>query len=350
LKNSKNYIPQDVANFCAMVLEKLNMQAKDAKLVADSLVQANLRGVDSHGVARMPIYTERLSRELVDPNPQIEIVKETSATALMNGKCGMGQVVAAKAMEIAIAKAKEAGIGLVGVRNSSHFGTASFFSEMALKEDMIGIAMSNAPATMAPWGARVPYLGTNPFSFAIPTGKEVPIILDMATSVIARGKIILAHQKGEPIEPGLAIDTDGNITTDAEKALEGAVLPFGGPKGSGIALLIDILSGILNGAAFGPHIADLYRNLECKQNVGHLLGAINLNAFAGIIDFKVTIDAMIREIKDLPKAAGVNEIFMPGEIEYRSQKKREQEGIPLGTEVVEELKQLGIKYQVEWIG
>lgn len=350
MKNISSYGYTQLRDFCARVLEKFDLPSEDAYLVADSLVQANLRGVDSHGVTRMGIYTERLSRGLIDPNPQVEIIKETVATALIDGKDGMGQVVASKAMKIAINKAKESGIGLVGVRNSSHFGTAAYFSEMALREDMIGIALSNAPATMALWGGRTPFVGTNPFSFAIPTGGEQPIVLDMATSVIARGKIIMANQKGESIPVGLAVDKEGILTTDAARALEGAVLPFGGAKGSGIALLIDILTGILNGAAYGPHIADLYRSLETRQNVGHLLGAININAFMGIFSFKETIDAMIREIKNLPAAQGLECIMLPGEIEFKEQKKRELEGITLDEEVAGDLREIGVKYRVDWIG
>lgn len=350
MKNISSYGHNQLRDFCARVMEKLNLPSEDAYLVADSLVQANLRGVDSHGVTRMGIYTERLSRGLIDPNPQIEVIKETAASALIDGKNGMGQVVASQAMKIAVSKAKEAGIGLAGVRNSTHFGTAAYFSEMALKEDMIGIALSNAPATMALWGGRTPYVGTNPFSFAIPTGDEQPIVLDMATSVIARGKIIMANQKGESIPAGLAVDKEGIMTTDAAKALEGAVLPFGGPKGSGIALLIDILSGVLNGAAYGPHIADLYKSLESKQNVGHLLGAINVSSFIGIFSFKETMNAMMWEIKNLPAAQGQEYIILPGEIEMKEQKKRELEGIKLDEEVVCELKEIGVKFQVDWIG
>lgn len=349
MKDNKKYGHNELRDFCTKVLQKFDLPYEDAHLVADSLVQANLRGVDSHGVTRMGIYTERLSRGLIDPNPKVDVIKETAATALIDGKHGMGQVVAAIAMKIAICKAKEAGIGLVGVRNSSHFGTAAYFSQMALQEDMIGIALSNAPATMALWGGRTPYVGTNPFSFAVPTGTDMPIILDMATSVIARGKIIMAAQKGESIPLGLAVDKEGLMTTNAADALEGAVLPFGGPKGSGIALLIDVLSGVLNGAAFGPHISDLYRNFEVKQNVGHLLGAINLGAFAGIIDFKAAIDTMIKEIKALPAAKGTEYILLPGEIEINEQKKRETEGFGLDVEVVEELMRLGKTYNVEWI-
>lgn len=350
MKNNTKYSSKDLREFCTNVLLKFELPFEDAALVADSLVQANLRGVDSHGVTRMGIYTDRLKKGLIDPKPQVETIKETAATALLNGKHGMGQVVASKAMKIAITKAKEAGIGFVGVMNSSHFGTAAYFSQMALEEDMIGIALSNAPATMALWGGKTPFVGTNPFSFAVPTGLDQPIILDMATSIIARGKIIMAAQKGEVITHGIAVDKEGIITTNAADALEGAVLPFGGAKGSGIALLIDILAGVLNGAAFGPHISDLYRNFEEKQNVGHLLGAINLDAFTGLFNFKAGIAAMVKEIKGLPAAKGVECILLPGEIELEKEKMRELEGIELDFEVVSELKVLAKTYEVKWIG
>lgn len=332
--------------FCSVILQKAEIPPAEADLIAESLVRANLRGVDSHGVARMAIYVKRLRKKLVNPNPMINILRETPAMAVMDGDNGPGQVVAARAMELAMAKARESGIGLVGVCNSNHFGAAAFFTMMALREEMIGMALSNAPATMAPWGGRSPYLGTNPISVAVPAGEELPIVLDMATSVIARGKIILAAQKGECIPSGCAIDTDGEATTDAARALDGCVLPFGGPKGSAISLLIDVLAGVLTGAAFGPHIGDLYRNVECPQCVGHMMGAIDISWFSDIHTFKKRIDQMIRELKSVPPAKGVSEVLLPGEIEMCIERQREAEGIPLTSEVIDDLRNLALDYGV----
>jgi LDH2 family malate/lactate/ureidoglycolate dehydrogenase len=349
VKSLKRYGAKELLNFCTQVLVKLGVEEEKAHLLADTLVQANLRGVDSHGVTRMGIYVERIRRGLVDPHAEPEIIKDTPAVALMDAKSSIGQVASYRAMQLAIKKAKEIGTGLVGVRGSNHFGAAAYYTMCALKEDLIGIALSNAPATMAPWGARSPYIGTNPISVAIPSKKRLPIVFDMATSIVARGKIILAAQKGESIPEGWAIDTEGRITTDAKKALEGAVLPFGGAKGSAIAILIDIFAGILTGAAFGPHIGDLYRNFKERQNLGHVFAAIDPRAFGDIEEFKNRVDQMIDEIKGLPPAYGVEEVLLPGEIEFRTEEVRKREGIPLKPEVEEMLKALGKEFDVPWI-
>lgn len=343
------YGAEDLLNFCTSIFVKLGVEEEKARLLSDTMVQANLRGVDSHGVTRTGIYVERIRRGLVDPKTEPEIVKESPAMALIDAKSAIGQVVSYQAMKLAINKAREVGTGLVGVRGSNHFGAAAYYTMCALKEDMIGIALSNAPATMAPWGARSPYMGTNPISVAVPAKNRLPIVFDMATSIVARGKIILAAQKGESIPEGWAIDTEGRITTDAQKALEGAVLPFGGAKGSAIAILIDVFSGILTGAAFGPHIGDLYRNFQDRQNLGHIFAAIDPDYFGDVENFKERVDQMIDEVKSLPPAYGVEEVLLPGEIEFRTEETRKKEGIPLEPEVEEMLQRLGKEFNVPWV-
>jgi LDH2 family malate/lactate/ureidoglycolate dehydrogenase len=185
---------------------------------------------------------------------------------------------------------------------------------------------------------------------AVPAGQELPIVLDMATSVAARGKIILAAQRGESIPAGWAIDSDGEVTTNAARALAGSILPFGGPKGSAIALLIDVLVGVLTGAAFGPYVGDLYRNMERPQGLGHMMGAINIGCFSDVDAFKKRMDTMIRELKSVPPAKGVSEVLLPGEIEARIQQRREAEGIPLTPDVINDLYRLGLEYEVPWCG
>ncbi|HEY83242.1 MAG TPA: Ldh family oxidoreductase [Dehalococcoidia bacterium] len=348
VKTTGFFDPSELKRFCRALLEKVNIPPKDAELIAESLVRANLRGVDSHGVSRMAIYIERLKKGLVNPRPEIAILQQTPAMALVDGDNGCGQVVAKMAMELAMTKARETGVSLVGIRNSTHFGAAAFFSTMALERDMIGIALANSYATVAPWGSRVAYFGTNPLSVAVPTGRELPVVLDMATSVAAWGKIILAAQKGEAIPAGWAIDSDGEITTDAARALQGALMPFGGPKGSGISLIIDVLAGILTGAGYGPYVGDLYKSLDRPQNVGQMVGVIDISRFSDVNEFKNRMDKVIREIKSLPRAKGVSEILLPGEIEIRNQERREREGIPLPPTTVEELRKLSAEYGVPW--
>jgi len=337
---------KELKTFCIELFKSEGVPSKEAEIIADNLVQANLRGVDSHGVSRIPIYMKRLKLGLVNPVCKTKIEKKSGSIAVMNGCNSMGAVVGYKAMNYAINEAREKGIFFIAVNNSNHFGTAAFFAMMALDHDMIGFSTSNAPSTMAPWGGIKPFFGTNPFAVAIPANKRLPIVIDMATSVVARGKIILAQKNNEKIPEGWAINKEGEMTTDPKEALEGSVLPFAGPKGYSIALLIDVFCGILSGAVYGPHINSLYENFEEPQNIGHCFAAINISKLIDIKDFKNKIDKMIEEIKSSPKAKHVKEIYLPGEIEFNTQKERLEKGIPLTKPVIEELKALGESYNL----
>jgi LDH2 family malate/lactate/ureidoglycolate dehydrogenase len=328
------------------VLTQAGLPLADAETVASSLVSANLRGVDSHGVTRLEIYVKRLKAGAINANPNIRIVAESDATLLIDGDNGMGQVVGRKAMEWGIAKAKKNGAVMVGVRHSNHFGTGAFFVQQGIEQNLITWAMSNAPSTMAPWGGVKPYLGTNPYAFGIPAGQYDPIILDMATSVVARGKIISAAKEGKTIPEGWAIDREGRPTTNAQDALDGCVLPFGGPKGYAISLMIDIMSGVLTGAGFGPHINQIYGDFDKSQNVGHFFQLLDVSRLMPVEQFKQRVDQMISEIKNAPKAVGTDEIFLPGEIEMNTMRKRLREGIPLSGEVYREIKQVGDSFGI----
>jgi LDH2 family malate/lactate/ureidoglycolate dehydrogenase len=336
-----NLKSENLTNFVCDVFKTVGLSDENSLTVADSLVAANLRGVDSHGVTRVPIYVKRLREGATNPNPDVKIVKESDATLLVDGDDGMGQIVGLEAMKLGIAKAKKNGGVHIGVTRSSHFGAGAYFVKRGTQEDMITFAMSNAPSTMAPWGGIQPYFGTNPYAYGIPAGKYEPIVLDMATSVVARGKIIMAAQNGSDIPEGWAIDQKGRPTTDSQAALDGSVLPFGGPKGYGISLMIDIMSGVLTGAGFGPHINNIYGDYDKPQNVGHFFQLVDINQFMPAEEYKQRIDQMIEEIKSSPAAEGVGEIFVPGEIENNTEKARLENGIDLEKEVYEGLKQVG---------
>jgi LDH2 family malate/lactate/ureidoglycolate dehydrogenase len=327
--------------FCEEVFLSSGMSREDASIVADSLVQANLRGVDSHGVARVGIYVKRLEMGLVNPRPDVGVVRESAGTLLVDGDNGMGQVVGVRALDLGLDKAKESGGVSVGVRRSNHYGAGAYYVQRAVARDTIAFAYSNAPPTMAPWGGVDPYVGTNPYTFGAPAGEHQPIILDMATSIVARGKIILAAERGEPIPEGWAVDQQGNPTTDAREALEGSVLPFGGPKGYAISLMIDIMAGVLTGAGFGPGVNSLYDNFDEPQNVGAFFQLIDIGRFSDPATFKAKIDRMIEDIKSARKAAGTEEIFLPGEIEFLTEQERMVSGIPVGAETIAELKEVG---------
>jgi LDH2 family malate/lactate/ureidoglycolate dehydrogenase len=324
------------------------MPKDEAYINADNLVDADLTGVESHGVSRMAIYLKRIRDGVVNPKCEIKVVAEHPAVLVIDAKNSMGAVASYKAMEMAIKKAKASGVAFVTVRNSNHYGTAAYYTKMALEHDMIGFSSTNGPARMAPWGGKDPYFGTNPFSIAVPAGQELPVVADMATSLVARGKIILAAKNNKEIPLGWAINKDGEDTTNAKEALEGTVLPFGGPKGSAIALLIDVFSGILAGASFGPHIKDMYANFEEPTNTGHIFGAFDISKFIDTSLFKQNMDQMIREIKGSTPAKGVQEIFLPGEIELKKKQQRLKEGIPLSPAVIKELKEEGALCRVAW--
>lgn len=337
---------EKLQQFCRELFKRAGVAEEHAKTVAESLIQADLRGVDSHGVVRTAIYIERIEKNMMNPLAEPEIESEDFSTVLINGNNNIGAVVGKKAVEVALEKAKERGVAIVGVKGSNHFGTGAYYALKAIEQNMILLVMSNASQTMPPTGGKRPFIGTNPLAIGVPSGKETPFVLDMATSLVARGKIIVSAQKGEDIPLGWAVDKNGNPTTDAFEALEGAVLPLGGPKGYAISMFIDILSGVLTGAGYGKYVNNMYENWQEPQNVGHLFIAIDINRFIPIDLFKERMDNYICEIKAEPKADGVKEILIPGEIEFRKTQERKNHGIELPLKVVEELNEIGNRYGV----
>jgi LDH2 family malate/lactate/ureidoglycolate dehydrogenase len=341
------YSHEGLKRFCFEVFHRAGVGREEAEIVADSLVQADLRGIESHGVVRTDIYLQRIESNMIDPNAEIRIESESDATILVNGNNNFGSVIGTKALNLALERAKKHGASIVGVKGSNHFGTGAYYALKAIEQNMILLVISNASQTMPPTGGIRPFIGTNPLAIGVPAGEELPFLLDMATSVVARGKIIVAAQKGEPIPLGWAIDKAGNPTTDALQALEGSVLPLGGPKGYAISMFIDILSGVLTGAGFGRYVNNMYENWEEPQNVGHFFIAIDIDRFIPVELFKKRMDQYIQEIKAEPKAPGVEEIFIPGEIEFRLVNERVNKGIKLPIKVVEQLNQIGIRYQLD---
>lgn len=338
--------PDKLKKYCATLFEKIGVPADEAAIVGDSLVEADLTGVESHGVSRVGIYMKRLEEGVVEKNAQLKVLSEFPGGMVIDGCNSMGVVTSVRAMRMGMEKAKESGVVFITIRNSNHFGTAAYFTKMAARENMIAYACSNAPSTMAPWGSFQKYLGTNPFSVAVPTADE-PIVLDMATSVVARGKIVMSDKKGESIPEGWAITKDGAPTTNAKEALDGTVLPFGGPKGYGIALMIDIMSGILSGASFGTHLNEFW-DVETPQSLGHNFLILNVSKFVPADEFSSRIDQMKTEIKALPKIDGVKEIFMPGEIELNKRKANMTNGMELPEVVTKELTALGERFGLKF--
>ncbi|HEY8426317.1 MAG TPA: Ldh family oxidoreductase [Limnochordales bacterium] len=314
---------------CQRILERAGMRPEDAFLVADSLVMAELRGVRSHGVVRLPVYVERIRRGVLDPRAELRVVRDHKAVATLDACDGHGIPAGVRAMDRCIEKAREYGVGAVAVRRSNHFGAAWYFARRAVEAGMIGVAAANADAFVAPWGAARRYLGTNPIAIGIPAGEEPPIALDMATSAVAHGRIMLAKQRGESIPLGWALDREGRPTTDPSAALEGALLPFGEAKGSALSLIIDLLCGPLAGALTGPFIAALYADLDRPQRLGHFFMAIDVAAFADPAEFRQRVDESIRAIRALPPAHGFERVYLPGEPEWLNEQRNRQQGLVL---------------------
>jgi L-2-hydroxycarboxylate dehydrogenase (NAD+) len=328
---------EDLTGYAAAMFLAVGMSEADSALIAGDLVKANLRGVDSHGVSRIPMYIERLKRGLVNPRPDVQVTKVAGAVAAVDGDNGMGFIASNIAINAACEIAGELGIGLAGVHRSTHFGMGASYALRAIERGFISMIFTNSSPAMPMWGGRTAFLGASPIAAGIPGGKHPPFVIDMAMTVIARGKIRLAAMKGDPIPEGLALDVDGNPTTDSAKAFEGVCLPFGGVKGSVLATLMDLMSGVLTGANFGGDVKSLYFDHSEPQNVGHLFFAIKPDLFLSMGDFGSRMDKFYERIKELPHAPGVDEIMMPGEPEQRREDVRRRTGIPVDGNVVADL-------------
>ena len=330
------------------VFLKLGVPKDDSELFTDSLIEANLRGVDTHGITRMlPTFVKRLQTGVLNTHTRLEIIREKSGTALIDCNNGIGQVSSKFAMELAIKKAQTTGIALVATTHSNHFGSAAYWATKALDHNMIGFSSTNAPAAVAPTGGAEAFLGTNPFAIAIPAGTESPFVLDMATSVVARGRIHLYAKQNMPLEPGWALDEYGKPTIDPHAALRGFLTPIGGYKGYGISLAIDMICGVLTGSSYGTHFPGfLADNLDDPTDLGSIFAAINIESFIETSEFKLSMDQAIREIKNCKKSEGTQRIYIPGEIELEMKKERLSKGIPLPEVVVREFENLGKELNV----
>jgi len=334
--------------FARSVLAANGVPDDHAAIVANCLVHADLRGVDTHGLCRLPVYLDRLRRKLINANPKLEPKRVTPVAASLDGDNGFGFVIGLCAMEEAIAMAREYGIGVVSVKRSTHFGMAASYALPAVEAGMMAMVFSNASPAMPPWGGRGMLLGTNPFCMAAPAGKHRPIILDMSPAVAARGKIRRAERRGETIPLGYALDAHGKPTTDPKAALDGGVvLPIGEHKGSGISMFMDIFGGVISGANFGGEVGDQYKALDRAQDVGHFFLAMRPNLFVSEDDYRARIDALIERVRAVPRADGCAEILLPGEPEDRIEDERRRRGIPYAASEIaalqDEAKKAGVQ-------
>lgn len=347
MNNTIFYDSHTLSEFCINVLIKAGIKTEDAKIITDSIIFAELRNISSHGVVRLSTYVERIEKDVVNPNAEMVYLVNEGAIALLDANNGIGQVAGHKAMTKSISIAQDYGIGMVVVKNSNHFGVASYYSMIASEKGMIGIVLTNASPAIAPYGTKTPLLGTNPLTVAIPANKEKPIVLDMAMSTVARGKIRLNALKNQDIPIGWALDEEGNATTDSNKALRGSLLPIGGVKGSALSLIIDILCGVLSGTSSIGEVKNI-TDMSGPSKTGHVFMAIDITKFISEGTFTRNIDLSINTIKSLTPL-NENKIYMPGEIEMNLMEERKKKGIPLDTEVINSLNNLAERYGVSEI-
>nr|WP_314256845.1 Ldh family oxidoreductase [uncultured Devosia sp.] len=329
--NGKLYVAsQDLTEVSAKLLEKHGLSAADALTVAECLVEADLRGVETHGVVRLTHYLNRIRLGLINPTPDMKLTSPSAVAMSIDGDDGFGFVVAKRAMEEAIAMAATSGIGLVSVRRSSHFGMAASYVIQAVKAGYMSMVFTNASASMPPWGGMDPVLGTSPFAAGAPGGKLPPFVLDMAVAVAARGKVRLAAKRGQDVPIGWGLDKDGKNTTDPNAILDGGVvLPVGGPKGSAIAMMMDIFSGVFSGSAFAGEVTNHTEEFTKPQDVGHFILAIKPDLFQSMESFLGRMDYLTAKVKGSALADGFSEILVSGEPEARLEASRKATGIAL---------------------
>ncbi len=349
---------EQLSNFTKQVFIKIGCSNNDANIATKALLSADLRGVDSHGIARLSGYVRLWNIKRINANPNIKIIHETPSTATIDGDEGLGLVVAPYAMQVAIDKAKHVGTGWVAVQNSNHFGIAGVHAMMALEHDMIGIAMTNASALVAPTFSKDKMLGTNPIAVAIPAGKYAPFVADFATTTAANGKLEILQRKNQSIPKGWAQDKDGLESSNAnELKLGGALLPLGGNregsshKGFMLGSIVDIFSGVLSGANYGPWVPPFPAYIPMPTNmpgkgIGHFFGAMRIDAFRTAVDFKTDIDNWIVSLKNATPINKNEPVIIPGEPEAAMELDRRANGISLMPSVVNDLKELGDNFGI----
>lgn len=345
----RRYTAATLIEFTTQVLVRCGMGEEDARLGATVLVDADLMGIDSHGIAHLAThgsYVAGLRSGKINPRPQIRIVRETAATALVDGDGGFGPVVGYRSMEIAIRKAKEAGSGSVAVVNSRHFGAAGYYARMAAQADLIGLAMTNSGPWMVPTFAKRKMIGTNPIAVAAPAGTEQPFLCDMATSTVAMGKVEIAEREGKPVPAGWGLDSEGRPTTDIPTIRhKGGLTPLGGTpelssyKGYALGLVVDLLCGILSGAGYSLLVSS-------DRGVGHFFAAWDIAAFRPLDEFKAMLDAMQRTFRTAEPVEGATRVLLPGQHEFEARAERERDGIPLHPAVIRDLERLAAEFDL----
>ncbi len=332
--DAQRFSVADLEAWAGRIFERVSVPADEAAIIAEALARASLRGVDTHGIIYAPVYVRDILKGKVNAQPNIRLERDGPATALVNGDGGLGIVVGVRAMHEAIGHARAVGTAVVGARNSTHFGAVAYYAQLAAAEGLIGLSCTNVEPVMAPWGSRSLFLGNNPFAIAAPGGIDGGVVLDMATTKVAWGKMYLAARAGRKIPLGWATDKAGQPTDDPNVGMQGLMLPLGGHKGYGLAVMVEILCSALTGAAFDHQIVD-------GQNLGHLFIAIDIARFIPAEPFQTRLAQLVDEIHACQPVEEGSRIYVPGEIEAETAVRRRREGIPVPAGVVAELMQLG---------
>jgi LDH2 family malate/lactate/ureidoglycolate dehydrogenase len=335
-----------LVDFAAAVYQSVSVPRDDAVLLADTLVQADLWGHQSHGVLRLGWYLDRLRNGVMQAITKPEFAVDAGAVALIDGHDGIGHVLTDLAAREAIKRAKAHGVAAVGVRTSNHFGTCMYYTLMGAREGCVMLLTTNGGPAMAPWGGRKKIIGTNPWSVAAPAGRHAPFVVDMANTGVARGKIYLARNKRQPIPTGWAINAEGEPTTDPQEAIDGIILPMAGHKGYAIAAMVDMMSGVLTGSGFLSAVHSPYKTAE-KSNCGHFFFAFDITRFQPLAAFNERMERFVAEIKAVPLAKGHDEVFYPGEMEARSDSVNRRDGLLLPDDTLADLKRIATETRLE---
>ena len=336
----------ELESYAAAVLGGAGLASPHREIVAEALVRADLRGVDSHGVARLEPYVEHLEAGGFNPDPDIELVERGESALVVDADDGPGQSAGRRTMERLVEMAGRSGAAVGVVRNSNHFGTAAYYTELAASRDCIGVATTNVPAEVIPFGGREPYLGTNPISVSVPTPTDTPITLDMATSVVAMGKIAhVAAETGEAVPADWGVDERGDPTTDPNEVA--ALRPLGGPKGYCLGVIVDLLSGVLSGANLSVDVGSLYDDFDEPMRLGHFYLAIDVGTFRDVEAFKGDVGRFAAGLKAVQPDEGVSEVLLPGELEWRTKESNAEHGVPVNPSVLEKLEAIGAGYGIE---
>jgi len=333
----KRFPKAQLETLTKQLAQAVGVSAEDAALFSKALLDADLHGTSTHGISRLSIYLKRLGKGLINPRAELKVDRRTGGTLSLDADNGIGHVQATKAVNRLIPLARRNGIAAASIRNSQHFGTLSYYCNLAAEQDCILIGMTNSEPAMSPEGGSQAFFGTNPIACSFPTGKGFTVKIDLATSKIARGNIIAASKKNARIPEGWALDPEGAPTTDPHQALLGTVLTMAGHKGYALALMVEMFSGVLSGAAIGPAVGSMYKNLDRKQDVGHFFFLLRIDAFMDRAEFIQRVDDTIDRLKACKKRAGVDEILVPGERSARMARQNTELGIPVSEETLNEL-------------